>query len=298
VKKGLLLRSALEVIICSILVISIIATSSKPKEQPFVREWSYVSVDSFLSFIDANPILKDEYNLYSLSTIDISENWDSNGNIIYLAKVTWEFMWGCSLYLIIIDNYEITEIINTGIGGNSVYFSYDVVGMSQGDFISAYCSSHMGNGNLVLFPISEPTESKYGIPAVDHDYEDMRLTALEYGLISGDEEQLTASEIYLGGKLHADYIDINQDGNTDIIMTGIQQIYETGKDFQDQILRREYYVKNVYLYNLAEDDFILSDILSERILINSYDRYNRAGDEQKDYRLQNTIVYDQLFYWK
>ena len=207
----------------------------------------------------------------SLTAIEISKKWDSDGNAMYFAKTTPEFMWGCNLYMILTDDNEITGIVNTGLGGNNDLFSYDVACMTQGDFIAVYPSSHVGNGMLVLVPISKPSAPKYGIPdAVDGDYEDMQLTAVQYGLASENDENVTASAIYLGGKLHAEYVDLNQDGNTDIVLIGIQQIYQTGINFREQILRKEYYVKNVYLYDPMKDDFIFSDEMSEMILVSSY----------------------------
>jgi len=179
-------------------------------------------------------------------------------------------MWGSGLYMIVVDHGKIVNVIGTGLCGNREYFSYDVVNMSQGVFVAAFCATHMGNGNLDLVPISEPGKIKYTIPrAVDHHYEDMALTAVEFGLASEADGTITASAIYLGGRLNADYIDVNQDGNTDIVLTGVQQVYETGTN-HEQILRQVYYIKLVYLYDPIEDDFILNDAMSERVLVDSF----------------------------
>jgi hypothetical protein len=52
-----------------------------------------------------------------------------------------------------------------------------------------------------------------------------------------------------------------------VIFTGIRQIFI---DEDDSKLWREYYVKQVYLYDPDIDDFVLSDELSQQILINEY----------------------------
>jgi hypothetical protein len=236
-------------------------------QQQYPLEGDCVSADEFLKFINSNPILKNNDNLVYLNSVDIEKKWDDSGNAIYFAKTTSQYMWGCGLYIIKIKGNKIIDVIDTGLGGNREYFSYDVVQLSQGDFIVAFCSSHMGNGNLVLMPISDITRSKYGIPdVIDNHYEDMHATAIEYGLAPENDENVTASAVYLGGTLHADYVDANQDGNTDVVLTGIQRIYETG-DNNEQILRQEYYVRNAYLYDSIIDDFVVSEKMSVKIQI-------------------------------
>ena len=95
----------------------------------------------------------------------------------------------------------------------------------------------------------------------------MRSTAIDYGLASENDENITASAVYPGGKLHASYVDIDKDGNTDIVLTGIQHIYQAGIN-NGQILKKEYYIRNVYIFDSIKDDFVFKDELSEKILIN------------------------------
>ena len=221
--------------------------------------FEYIALDSFLEFIDSNPDSKNYFDLQGLSAVDIDMYRDSFGNIIYLAAVTRQFMWSSGLYVVVVEDDKIVELSATPFGGGKRHFSYDIVKISQGDFIAVHSSSHAGNGDLEFASVLEPDVIKYVIPSVvDYCYEDMRSTAIEHGLA---HENITASAVYLGGKLHAKYIDINNDGNTDIILTGIQQIY------QEQILKREYYVKKVYLYDVKKDDFVFSEEMSENIPI-------------------------------
>ena len=227
-------------------------------------------VDSFIEFINTAPKLQDDYTLRYLNNVDITRHFDNTGNIIYLAKLSAQFMWENRLYVIYVDDNKITKIINTTLGGNERNFSYDVVNISQGTFIAAYCSSHSGNGDLRFVSVFNPDIIIYNIPyVVDIEYEDMRLTAIEYGLTSEDDENISASAVYLGGKLNASYADIDGDGNTDIILTGIQQIYQTGTN-DKQILKKEYYIKKIYIFDSIKDDFVFKEELSEKIIINNY----------------------------
>jgi len=261
---------------------SIVAYASRQKEFPLLG--GNGSVDSLLRFIEQNPALKKDNNLQYLSTVRISKKWDSIGNAYYFVEATPDFVWGTGLYLIITDDYEIVKVVDTGLGGYSEFFSYEIVSMSQGDFLAVYCSAHTGNGELVLAPITEMNRTKYIFTdAIDDHYECMRSTAIEYGLapehsqevISGeifeeDEDgHVEASTVYLGGKLHADYFDVDQDGNTDVVLTGIQRVYETGNN-NEQILKQEYYVKNVFLYNPEIDGFILNNELSMKTMLMTY----------------------------
>jgi len=172
--------------------------------------------------------------------------------------------------MVIVDNDEIIEVVDTGLGGNRNYFSYDIISMTQGDFIAAYCSAHTGNGYLELVSISEYNGVKYRIPdAVDGNYEEMRLTAIEYGLVPEydsewfNKEDVKASAVYLGGKLQADYVDYDQDGNTDIVLTGIQRIYEE-RNKNERVLRQEFHIRSVFLYDSNIDDFVFGEEFSEK----------------------------------
>lgn len=257
---------AMAIVTISAVVLSIVVSASKSQR----ISYNDISVNSFLSFISTDTTLKNDSNLQSLSSIDITQKYDNDGNNIYFAEATPQLMWGSELYIVSVDDNKITKITDAGLGGNSEYFSYDVVTMTQGVFISAFCASHSGNGELELALLPNPNIKKYTIPgAVDNYYEDSRLTAAEYSLASTENGDITASAVYLGGKLHADYTDINHDGDTDVVLTGIQQIYETGIH-QEQIPRKEYYVKDVYLYDSIKDDFLFDEKASELVLIHSY----------------------------
>jgi hypothetical protein len=253
------------------------SVASASTQEQFLLSEDKGLVSSFLRFIKNDPVWKKDFNLQYLSSVKISKKWDSIGNVYYFAEVTPDLMWGSELYMIITDNDEIIEVIDTGLGGNSEYFSFDIVNLSQGIFVAVYCASHAGNGELTLAPINEISKAKYSFSdAVDNHYESMRLTAIEYGLApeyslieleEGEEidgKKAKASAVYLGGKLCVDYGDVNLDGSTDVVLTGIQRIYEEGNN-NEQILKQEYYIKKVYIYDHIIDEFVFNDKLSLKI---------------------------------
>jgi len=226
-----------------------------------------ITVDSLMQFINIDTVLMDDDKLKSLTTVDISKKYDNDGKTFYLVTTIQQQMWSCDLYMINIYDNKITNLEHTGLGGNYSYFSYDIVNISQGNFISAFCSSHSGNGNLEFMEISKPNIIKYSIPnAVDANYEENGLAAIENNLLSDNQNKF--SSVYLGGKLNVEYKDVDNDGNTDIILTGIQQIYMVG-DNDEQILIKEYYIIYIYIYDLIKDDFIFCDSMSKKILINA-----------------------------
>ena len=267
-KKSCFFRGlfATTLIIATLISILILAVNGSRSQQTFNDG---ISVDSFLRFIEVESAMENDGNLKSLNTVEISRKNDNDGNAYYFVKTNSQFMWGSELYMLIIDDDKITKIVDTGLGGNSEYFSYDVASISQGVFVSAFCSSHSGNGDLRLMPINEPNTVEYLIPnAVDNYYEESELTAIEHEITKANGKS-SASSVYLGGKLHASYVDVNHDGHTDIVLTGIQQIYETVQN-HGQTLKKEYFVKNVYLYDPIMDDFVYNATRSERVLVSNY----------------------------
>jgi hypothetical protein len=223
-----------------------------------------VSVESYIKFLESDPSYKFKDELKYLTAIDITKSYDDTGKNFYLAKVSSQFMWESQLFMLTVDNGKIVKVTDTGLGGNDAFFSYEVVTISEGTFIVAYCSSHMGNGRLEFVSILQPGIVKYTIHyAVDNEYEDNEKTATEYGLLIPNSN-ITASSVYVGGKLDVGYMDIDQDGNTDVVLKGIQQIYEKGLD-GIQILRKEYFLENIYLFSSIGNDFVFDEELSRKI---------------------------------
>ena len=214
-----------------------------------------LSVEKLLSHTRTN-----QNGVGNYSVVSIKKDYYKN-SAIYFVELQEDFFWSSILYQINFDKGEIVGLIDTGAGGLSEYFQYNLIEISPGSYLAVYCSSHMGNGDLELIPLNEIGEAKYAFPAIDGYYEETELTAIEYGLSSGYGNDILASAVYLCGKLHAEYTDTNNDGNTDIALSGIQQIYETSIN-GELLLKREYFVRNIYLYAPLEDCFIYNEGLS------------------------------------
>jgi len=155
--------------------------------------------------------------------------------------------WSVHMFLLNEENGEET-LEETAAEGSRYFFEVDFINISQGKFIEAYCATHMGNGNLLLIPIDEPSKEKYAIPAIGglggHDWLAQFNYLSEYG---------SNATRFKNGHLEADYRDINGDGHTDIVMTGIQEV--NNRDRTEVVA--EYDCKFVYIYDVYEDEFIL-----------------------------------------
>jgi|GEM_PF-4751966 len=207
-----------------------------------------VSVSGLLRF------LRERGDVGVYSKIDIQEKY-LQGETFYFAALQQDFFWSAELYLIRAQEGKIAEVIATGAGGLESVFEYDLIDISQGKFIAAYCASHAGNGDLELIPLNSPGAAQYSIPAVDCHYEDTEETANEYGVPGEMGSGSTASSVYRGGKLEAAYADVDGDGHTDIVLSGVQQIF--AEEDGEWVLRQEHFVENVFLFDAAADEFAL-----------------------------------------
>lgn len=109
--------------------------------------YSDISVDKFIQFLKSDPTY--EYmGAGQLNDVEIDKRYLDNGEVIYLARISPEFMWLTILYMLDVNDGEIIGVVPVGLEGLDRHFKYDVIKISQGTFITAYCSSHMGNGGL------------------------------------------------------------------------------------------------------------------------------------------------------
>lgn len=181
--------------------------------------------------------------------------------------------WECSLYSIICDTEGQVNRIEACGGGNKEWFSYQVVDLSGMNYAAVTCASHMGCGTLDLYPLDEENGSTYSIDnVIDNNYELMALK---------DENgyDYAESSVYYDGKLDAEYQDVNADGYTDIVLTGIVLDYEAYPDMEYANtygeLKRSQNCKRIYLYDAAKKQYKLSDEILE-------DVYKRVGDSYDD----------------
>ena len=124
----------------------------------------------------------------------------------------------------------------------------EYVEISQGDFIAAICTTHVGNGDLRLIPIDEHTKIYYEIPASramgGNEWLEQFNYLFEYGSDCTD---------FYGGHMTPNYKDVNGDGHTDIVLTGVQFV----RNRERTGIVAEYDCEYVYLYSEAEDEFLL-----------------------------------------
>lgn len=166
-----------------------------------------------------------------------------------------------SLYFIqFSDSGDEPFIERTAASGLERFFEVDLIEISQGAFIAAYCSSHMGNGTLSLIPVNDYKKTKYTFPAI--------------GFYSGENEWLSQNNFlelygdsassYMSGHLSAFYEDVSGDGLTDVILSGVQELRYSKDDGAYLLgeIMEYYYCKYVFLYDAVSDSFYLDEELS------------------------------------
>lgn len=201
-----------------------------------------------------------------INSINITKKY-INDKTLYFLQIQSDFFWDTELYIIEEKDGRILELRKTGAAGLDRFFEFDFIEISQGIFIEAYCSSHAGNGDLVLIPIDALGKPRYTIPAIGY-YAALQSkeTALENNLFLGYSSDYYDTHIFANGKLSAEYLDINKDETTDIILKGILQIYDVDSAKIPE-LTKEYYYKQVYLYDNTNDGFLYSTEFSKVIEI-------------------------------
>jgi hypothetical protein len=228
-------------------------------------KYKYLSRDVFvvnvLDYLSENG----EYAEYAylLNNICIYDNY-INDELVYFVEIQLGYQWSVELYQIYEKDGEILNMKYTGAGGDKRFFEYELIKITQGNFIAAYDASSQGNGNLLLIPLDNLGEVKYSFHTMGY----RNPTEYGYGFKDNEEGTEPYGVIY-DRKLKAEYRDINNDGNTDVILTGTQGVYDSNYDESDLLLREDY-VTEVYLYDPDIDDFVLSDELSQQVLINEY----------------------------
>ena len=198
------------------------------------------------------PKLKSEhqylFDAYDKSVDGIAgyfEVLDLGGKQYVLATVS-DFWYGELLYVNESDGEIVFE--ETAAGGFIDRLDVEYVEMSQGNFIAAICTTHVGNGDLRLIPIDEDTKTSYAIPASRAMYGNEWLDQFNYLFEHGSD----CTDFY-GGHMTPNYRDVDGDGNTDIVLTGVQFVRNRARTG----IVAEYDCEYVYIYDMNEDEFIL-----------------------------------------
>ena len=225
---------------------------------------NYIGVSELMQYIQNSENLTNNSELYEpISSVEIKK-FHIEEDIVYLAAITPSTGWETLLFNITVgDDGEISEIDNTGIGGNKYLFDYELVELNNVFYVAVVSASHSGNGDLQFFPVSKfgVDEMAFSLPnIVDVYHEESEETAVEYGLFSGYGGGVKGSLVYPQNKLNAEYIDTNGDGKTEIVLTGIQQ-FIICEDGSADYVAKTFVVERVYRYDEKTDS--LAEISNE-----------------------------------
>lgn len=189
------------------------------------------------------------YNLYD-NAIHI-EKKVFQGHTLYFFLYTPKDSLDTTLYQVRMKKGQI-ESLDYISCGSSDFFNFDIISISEGDFVTVYSASHMGNGNLELISMDSIPERKvnqsadYELCAIDGHYEDMEV-----------EGKPTLSRVLENGILTPEYKDEDGDGNTDVVLRGNMEVYEYDKETKEHILKSKQKVCEVYLFDPDEKTFTL-----------------------------------------
>jgi len=153
---------------------------------------------------------------------------------------------------------------------DGMILSVKCVSLSQGDFIEVYDCSHKGNGGMKLISWDNLTKAKYEFYGkVDKYHEgyvgENVIDQFNLPTIYESGPGYGYSFIYNGGYLPVEYKDVNNDGYTDVVFSGIKELVKDseGVNYDNDTIMAYIYEKEVYLYNTVTKQFDLSNKLSE-----------------------------------
>lgn len=207
---------------------------------------------------------------------------------LYTANDNWE----TTLYQIR-EKDGVIEALDYISDGATDYFNFDIISISEGDFITVYSATHMGNGSLELLELDNIPDRKVGeepdyeLYAVDNHFEEMV-----------DKDGTVTSKIFENGILTPVYEDVNQDGNTDIQLKGTLQEYQYNKETDEEELQNTKSICEVYLFNPKDKTFELQsgeDLREKKALtigdtmINNHDLLNDCPCTE--YKVQDIYQY-------
>lgn len=238
---------------------------------------------------------KEEYEdlIYGLkdNEIHIEEKTFKNQKL-YFFLYTANGSWATTLYQIR-EKDGVIEALYYISAGAADYFDFDIISISQGDFITVYSATHMGNGSLEFLELDNIPDRKageepdYELYAVDNHFEEL---VNKNGTIT--------SKTFENGILTPVYEDINQDGNTDIQLKGTLQEYQYNEEADKEELQDTRSICEIYLFNPKDKTFVLQseeDLREKKtlttgdIVINNHDLLNDCPCTE--YKVQDIYQY-------
>ena len=197
---------------------------------------------------------KDEYGdiIYDLKSNEIHiEEKTFKNQTLYFFLYTPNDYWETTLYQIR-ETDGVIQALDYISSGATDYFNFDIISISEGDFVTVYSASHMGNGSLELMELESIPERKVGeapdyeLYAIDNHFEG----------VEGKTGKPT-SKVFHNGMLTPEYKDVNNDGNTDVVLNGVVEEYEYNKETSKEELQKSEKVCEVYLFNPKDKTFTL-----------------------------------------
>lgn len=246
--------------------------------QEVEKEELSISKDMLKDFVKTH---EEEYGeiIYDLKEEIVIEKREQNGKELYFFLYTPESGWCTTLYQIQYENGEILSLDYVSEGATD-YFNFDVISITEGEFVTAYSATRMGNGSLVLIEMDNIPDRKIGetpdyeLYAIDGYYEDMTL-----------DNKPKASKVFANNVLLPEYRDVNDDGNTDIVLTGKIENYVYDEENEVHNLTSTEDVCQVYIFNSETKEFLLEqgEDLTDKVqlsigdnLINNHDLLNET----------------------
>lgn len=197
----------------------------------------------------ANVNIFDEIRDKDVFTLESKTYHGKEFNFLFLQE---ENIWECELYYIECDEEEnVTKVTFCG-SGNKDLFTYKFVTLNKEAYVAVYAASHMGEGDLILSPLEDANGVTYTIEnVIDRHYELM-------ALVDENGYNYTKSQVYHEDKLEAKYYDVNRDGYTDIVLSGMILEY-ISYDNESGELELSQNLERTYLYNEASKRFDFSE---------------------------------------
>lgn len=214
-----------------------------------------ISTSSLNTLVMNEKAIVDTSNYVNLEFITIVDNQ-------YFLIVKKGADWADSLWCLkfnkdtIIEKKQITDV-------EGEIIKYDLVDISQGEFLELYIASHQGNGQTILLDVNDLSVQFVFEGTVDFHNEgsvgEDIIQEFMLPTLPGYDKGYGYSFVYNGDMVTSVFSDLNDDGNTDVTFYGIKELVTDDENIPIQFI----YIEDVYLYDGSKNQFFLSQDLSE-----------------------------------
>ncbi len=191
-----------------------------------------------------NEIIKNQQDILE----DVEVTYNPADKNYFLAQIEWERDWWEDLRVGRIVNQNIIWFsIDTPPGEQAILSAefIDVKGFSN-PLVEVYGLTHAGHGNVYMYEIkNDSLNLLFEMVAVDFN-PDTRWAPDNYTKYGHG----TCGEIFSGGRLSSEYRDMNNDGISDILLRGKQEIIcESEYGHRDEIHSGDVEVEQIFLWD-------------------------------------------------